>query len=192
LVRGLQLMAEINSRQSKDSQAIQALLEAVALIERNSLDSTNPWGPKLLWEPVNQLARLRLKSRELPGAASLLEVALRVANESQDVRGEMTVRGNYGTLFAEQGNLEAAIRSVQTAIKLAVSVNDLNAHSKLLHNLGLMHLRQRRRDLAEECFQTSLDLADQLDWREGIAMNASQLNVLRHEQDSGFMKPRGS
>ncbi len=190
LVRGLQLMGEVYSRQGRDSQAIQILLEAVALIEQNQLDSENPWGPKLLWEPVNQLARLRLKSRELAGAASLLEVALRVANECHDVRGEMTVRGNYGTLYAEQGNLEAAIRSVQTAIKLAVSVNDLQAHSKLLHNLGLMHLRQRRKDLAQDCFQSSYDLADQLDWREGIAMNTNQLHVLNKEDESGFMKPR--
>ncbi|MEZ4460773.1 MAG: protein kinase [bacterium] len=191
LVRGLQLLGEILQRQGRFAPAVETLLEAVELVERHDLTANNPWGPRLLWEPVNQLARVRLLNREFQGAGSLLDVALRVVQEVQDPRGEMSVRANYAVLFAEQGRMDAAVRSAQAALKLAVSVNDLYAQARMLFNLATMHLRQRRRDLAEENFKASLEISESLDWREGIAMNTSQLTSLAAEATPDFMKPRG-
>lgn len=192
LVRGMQLLGEIYERKNRLAPAIEVLIEAVAFIEQYGLTPTNnPWGPRLLWEPVNQLGRLRLRNGEPQGAASLFDVALKVAQEAGDQRGELVVRANQASLQVEQRLMDAALRSINQALKLALNINDLQAQSKVLFNLGLLQMRQSRKDLAEESFARSLALAEQLDWREGIAMATTQLSTLRSQQSQDFMKPRG-
>lgn len=192
LVRAMQLHAEIYERKNRLAPAIELLLEAIGLIEQNNLTpANNPWGPRLLWEPVNQLGRLRLRNSEPNGAASLFDVALKVAQDAGDPRGELVVRANQASLQAEQRLMDAALRSINQALKLTVSINDLQAQAKVLFNLGLLQLRQSRKDLAEESFTRSLALAEQLDWREGLAMASTQLAALRTQQPQDFMRPRG-
>ncbi len=190
LVRVLQTLAHALEKSGKLAPAAEMLLEAIDIAERHALPANTAWGPRLLWEPLNQLGRIRLRLRELSGAASLFELALKSAQESQDLRGEMQVRANLSVLLAEQNRLDAAVRTAQQAVKIARSLQDLQSTARLRHNEGLLALRQKRADLAADAFEESLRLSQDIDFREGIAMNTMRLQELRPTEKSEFLKPR--
>jgi serine/threonine protein kinase/tetratricopeptide (TPR) repeat protein len=191
LVRVLQTLAHALEKAGKLAPSSEMLLEAIEITERHALPATTAWGPRLLWEPLNQLGRIRLRLKELTGAASLFELALKSAQDSQDLRGEMQVRANLSVLWAEQNRLDAAVRTAQQAVKIARSLNDLQAEARLRHNEGLLALRQKRSDLAADAFEDSLRISQEIDFREGIAMNTMRLQGLRPSEKSEFLKPRG-
>lgn len=181
LIRGLQLLAAAQERGQKFQQAADTLLEAIELTERHQIPSTTDWGARLLWEPLNQLGRIRLRLKELPGAESLFELAMRAALDSNDRRGVMQVKANSSVLLTEQNRVDAAIRTLQDALKIARELNDLQTLAQLRHNEGLMALKQRRRDRAEEAFNESLQISESLDFREGIGLNVKALTMLREK-----------
>ncbi len=190
-VRALQLMGTINERQGRSVQAAEQLLQAIEISERGAVNvSNNPWGPRLVWEPLNQLGRVRLRAQELAGAGKMFDLALKVAQDADDPRGEMATRGNQSSLLAQQNRLDAASRAAQNALKLARRTGDLRAVAKLRHNYGQILLRQKRPSQAQEEFEASMQLSEDLDWREGIAMNSHQLQLLRDQETKpSFMKP---
>lgn len=190
LVRTLQALAQAMEKAKRLAPAAEALLEAIETTERHNITESSAWGPRLIWEPLNQLGRIRLLLKELSGAKSLFELALAATQESRDERGEMQVRANLSVLMAHENRLDAAVRSLQTSLKIARRLNDLQAVARLRHNEGLLALRQRRSDLALEAFEESLALSETIDFREGIAMNTVQLQSLQ-KAESHFMKPRG-
>jgi len=191
LVRTLQVLAQAMEKAKRLAPAAEALLEAIELTERHGITESSPWGPRLIWEPLNQLGRIRLLLKELSGAKSLFELALAATQESRDERGEMQVRANLSVLMVHENRLDAAVRSLQSSLKLARKLNDLQAVARLRHNEGLLALRQRRSDLALEAFEESLALSENIDFREGIAMNTLQLQGLQKVESTHFMKPRG-
>ena len=66
--------------------------------------------------------------------------------------------------------------------------------AKLEFNRGLLLMRQQRPQNAAEAFEASLSLAEDLDWREGIAMNVDRLQHLREDTDGDlddrFLRPK--
>jgi serine/threonine protein kinase/tetratricopeptide (TPR) repeat protein/class 3 adenylate cyclase len=176
LVRATQMLATVYEKQNKLAAAMRLLLDAIDETEKLDISATeNPWGPSLLWEPLNQLGRLRLKDGDIAGAQKMFQLALNVVGEAEDIRGEINVRANMATMFIFQNRLEDAYRCIQTSIKLARRTGQMRTLAKLQHNRGLLHLRQRRAEVAREAFEESAELSRALDWREGIAMNVSQL-----------------
>ncbi|MBA2662553.1 MAG: protein kinase [Bradymonadaceae bacterium] len=179
LLRALHLMANVQEKQNRLVQAVELLIEAIDTAKEHGIDATNnPWGPALVWEPLNQLGRIRLKMGQYPGAEALFEAALLTSQECDDARGEIAAQGNLSALFTVQESYERAGHALQQAIKLARKVGNIRALAKLQHNRGLLLLRQRHNDVAREAFELSAQIARDLDWREGIAMNASQLSSL--------------
>ena len=49
------------------------------------------------------------------------------------------------------------------------------SHDAVVRLARRLDLRQRRAEVAHEAFEESAELSRALDWREGIAMNVSQL-----------------
>ena len=113
-----------------------------------------------------------------------------MVQKAGDKRGEMLVRGNLSALFARQNRFDAALRAAETASKLARQVADLKALAKLEHNRGQILLNKKQVSLATDAFSASLGLSTELDWREGIAMNAAQLRSLEERRSASFLKPR--
>lgn len=185
LVRATQMLATVYEKQNKLAAAMRLLLDAIDETEKLDVSATeNPWGPSLLWEPLNQLGRLRLKDGDIAGAQKMFQLALNVVGEAEDVRGEINVRANMATMFIFQNRLEDAYRCIQTSIKLARRTGQMRTLAKLQHNRGLLHLRQRRAEVAKEAFEESAELSRALDWREGIAMNVSQLRNFEDRSQS--------
>ena len=179
LVRALGLLAQVHERQRRLPAAMRALLEAIELTERAELSvRENPWGPSLIWEPLNQLGRLRLKDEQREGARKMFRLALNVAREAEDVRGEIAVRANTATLLTLDGKLDGARRQLEVALELAGRLGEVRTLAKLHHNRGMLHLRQHHTRAAREAFEHSLSLSRELDWREGVAMNVQRLRGL--------------
>ncbi len=194
LIRALQQMASTHEKAGRLVPAAKFALEGAELIERGELDAlSNPWGPSLVWEILNQLGRIRLRTGELDGARRMFELALRVVNDADDPRGEVAVRANLSALLAHEGALDDAYQSLSSALRTARRLSDARAIARLEHNRGLLLVRQKRMQMASEAFEESLRLSNDLDWREGIAMNADRLRFVREQMGEGerdeFMRP---
>jgi serine/threonine protein kinase/tetratricopeptide (TPR) repeat protein len=183
LIRALQLMASVREKQGRLAQSAETLIEAIDLTERHHIPAkNNPWGPALLWEPLNQLGRIRLRMGELGDTAKFFEIALKISGESNDLRGELAARANLSALWARSGKVDDAYSVLQEALAVARQVSDLHSLAKLQHNHGLLLIQQDRLELARDAFESSLVISTDLDWREGIAMNASQIDGLSRKQ----------
>ena len=128
-----------------------------------------------MWQPLNQLGRIRIRSQEFDSAARMFELALRVTDKCNDLRGDLKIRGNIASLLQAQDRLDASYRTIQRALKTARQVSDLRSVAKLEHNRALLLIRQRRLEMAKQAFELSKQISEELDWREGIAMNATRI-----------------
>ncbi len=179
LARAQGLYATTLEKQNKHTLAMQALLDVIDFIESRDLAAhDNPLGPSLIWEPLNQLGRVRLKTQDIQGAFKMFELALNSVQHFEDQLGEIVVRGNMATLYSMQERFEEGIRQVQAALGLARKSGQVRDVAKLLYNQGLIRMRQRRHEPAKQAFIESEAICRELDWREGIAMNVSQLRGL--------------
>ena len=184
LIKATQLLARVYEKQKRFPQAEKVLFEGIELTEtRGVMPHENPLGPSLIWAPLNQLGRLRLKGKDVAGAQKMFQLALNVVNEANDTLGEISVRANMSTMFIFQDRLDDAYRSLQTAIRLARKTSQMRLLAKLHHNRGLLHLRQYRVEVAREAFEQSELISREIDWREGVAMNISQLRSLDKSEE---------
>ncbi len=187
LIRIIFLVAEIVEKQGKMTRAAQFAIEAVSIAESRSISSKdNGWGPEIIWGPLNLLGRIRIRGGQFKAAKKLFELAIKVIEETGDRRGELAVRGNMASLFSAEDKIDGAMRAIRKALVIAREISDLHNISKLEHNRGLILMRQRRMELAKEAFHSSLELAEELDWREGIAMNAVKIDGLARKQVGSF------
>lgn len=194
LLRALQVLGAAREKRGDLTGAADALLEAIELAQatrdpshdslsqkHDSLSqkqdplSQSPWRQRLLWEPLNQLGRIRLRLDQTDGAEELFVRARQVAAEANDRRGEVTALANLSTAKAAKGDFKKAFDQMGHALDLAAAMADLPALARLWHNLGLLYARQRRWEEARNAFDQSLERARVADWREGIALNAAQL-----------------
>ena len=179
LTCALTVLAEIYEKQNNLTRSAEVLLEAIEVIERRSLDARhNPVGPSLIWQPLNQLGRVRTKSQDLQGASSMFELAMSSARRFEDALGEIAVRGNFAALRGMQGRFDEALDHIDAALKLARESGQLRDEAKLLFNQALVLSRQRHIEPAVELLRQSEQLCRELDWREGLAMALSQLKAL--------------
>lgn len=184
LIRALQLVATVHERAARPVQAAKFALEAAEIIERGEVEPTNnPWGPSLIWQTLNQLGRIRLRNRDAAGARKMFELAMRVVTQAQDIRGEVAVRANLAMLSEFDGALDTAYQGLLEALRLARRMSDPRAIAKLEYNRGLVLARQHRLEMAREAFTASLELAEDLDWREGIALTSDELRRIARSLD---------
>ncbi len=187
LIRVIYQMAVIVEKQGKMTRAAQFAIEAVSIAETNKISATkNGWGPEVIWGPLNLLGRIRIRDKQFAAAQKLFKLALKIVRDTGDRRGELAVRGNLAALHSAEDKIDASMRSIQRAVAIAREISDIQNIAKLEHNRGLVLIRQRRIELAKEAFETSLKLAEDLDWREGIAMNVAKINGLSQNQSASF------
>ena len=180
LVRALKVLGDALERQGKLGPAAEVLIEAVDLNSNLDLASAdNPWRARLLWEPLNQLGRLRLRMGDNESAASSFERALDVADKLGDIQGELAVRGNIASLHASAGDFGEAYTALGEARALARGIGDLKSTSRLEYNLGLLYAKQHRWEEARDALEESRSLARSLRWREGIALTSEQLRSIK-------------
>lgn len=178
-IRAMQMLSIVYEKQDKLLLAMDNLLQAIELIEQHNVNpTTNPWGPSLVWEPLNQLGRMRIKNKEYDSALAMFKLALEVVQDAQDAMGEVTVISNLSSLYILNEDYHRAHKALQQAIIQARKIGQVRTLAKLFHNRGLLYMRQHNAPLAKPSFEESLELCKNLDWREGLAMNANQLRRL--------------
>jgi tetratricopeptide (TPR) repeat protein len=177
-VRALQLSARVQEEQGNLVGAAELALEAVEAVDRGELGTDDS---ALVWETLNQLGRIRIRMGDFGGARKMLELARRAVERGGDRRGDVAVRANMATLLASEGDLDAAHQNLVAALRVARGLSDPQMLARLEYNRGNLLHRQKQMDEAREAFQTSLSIAEELDWREGIAMNVERLRA--HDPD---------
>lgn len=184
-IRAMSTLAQAYERQDKIPLAINLLVEAIELCERFSVKPLdNAWGPALVWEPLNQLGRLRFKGNDLEGARRLYDLAREIIQSANDARGEVSVLANLSALLVVEQDLGQAHKLLMRAIKVARTTGQLKPLAKLLHNYGLLCLKQHHPEQAMSALTESEQISQELDWREGLALNAVQLRRLRAQMPS--------
>jgi tRNA A-37 threonylcarbamoyl transferase component Bud32/tetratricopeptide (TPR) repeat protein len=178
-VRALYLLAFVQDKLGRGAAAARSALDAIELLQRHALGAQgHPLGASLLWEPLWLLARLKLQQRDLEGARSLSVMALTIAQDHHELRGQIMLHDLSGQLAAMQGRVDEAQASLERALALAREGSDLRLCARVLHNIGALQLGMGRADLARRSLEASLELASDLDWREGVAMVTAKLHGL--------------
>lgn len=184
-IRAMTTLAQVYEKQDKLPLAINLLVESIELSERFGVKPLdNAWGPALVWEPLNHLGRLRFKGNDLEGAKRLYELAREIIQSANDARGEVSVLANLSALLAAEQDLGQANKLLMRAIKVARTTGQLKPLAKLLHNYGLLCLKQHHPEQAMIALTESEQISQELDWREGLALNAVQLRRLRAQMPS--------
>jgi tetratricopeptide (TPR) repeat protein len=124
-----------------------------------------------------RLGRLAHARKDAQGALALIQEAIGLCEAADDESELVRLYGNFAVLAHDLGREDPA-PLFERAIGLARSLGDKLGEAKQLANLGNIHLARTERDLARACFESSYKLAQMLDWKEGVAVNANTLQRL--------------
>jgi len=124
---------------------------------------------------------LRLTGR-FEEARTLMERALAIATETQDIELIGNAYGSLGFVLMSAGQREAAALATDRAIELCRSVGNRRGEGQYLSNRAIIHYQLGEVERAVELFPVVLEIAEQLDlWRlEGLALG--NLSVLRNSE----------
>ncbi len=170
--------AEIDLAGKQDASAKTHLEEAQELSA--SLRGEDPEG-SVRGRSLGRLGRLALTENNPELAQSLMAEAASVC-ESADDQGELVrLYGNLGVL-CHRFKKEGAQTFFERAITLSRTIGDKLGEAKQLHNLGSFLLSTGDRDSARSQFFASRDLAQALEWMEGVAVNANAIQQLGSQE----------
>lgn len=99
--------------------------------------------------------------------AALLEASRRYRELKQ--RGQLArVEDILGSLFAAEGQLDVALTHYSISLVDKMLSNDLFGAALTLGNIGRVHLRAGRFQLAHDCFERDLELSESIGDRVGV------------------------
>ncbi len=177
--RALYLLGFVQDKLGRPPQAARSLLDAIDVIQTHHIDhDDSPQGASLLWEPLWLLARLKLQQRDLDGAQPLAALAHQIAASADDTRGQIMAHDLSAQLAAARGRTDEASAQLDRALELAREASDLRLCARVLHNIGALQIGLRQPAQARKSLEASLDLANALGWREGIAVATAKLRGL--------------
>ncbi|MCH7755847.1 tetratricopeptide repeat protein, partial [candidate division KSB1 bacterium] len=81
---------------------------------------------------------------------------LRIALKKQDRKLEATFRGNIGIVYRNQGRLEEALRSHQTALHISEEIDNLLGQANTRNNIGYVYANQGKLEEALKSHRDAL------------------------------------
>lgn len=124
---------------------------------------------------LNCLGTIAQRRGELQNAERLYKQAAHHAEASADRRLLGMVEMNQGVLAGSLGQWEAAVVWFRLSLKTFESIDDSEAASWVLNNLGMQYSQRGRHGQAKECFERALQISYK---REDIVVEATvELNL---------------
>lgn len=99
------------------------------------------------------------KKEDFYKAISYYEDSLRLAKKYHDIRLEIEVLNNIGSVNSDLENYYEALKYYQQGYKKAEEINDIEAKGMLLNNMGIVHFNQGNYEESTKFYQKAIDLA---------------------------------
>jgi serine/threonine protein kinase/tetratricopeptide (TPR) repeat protein len=145
---------------------------------------------------LNQLGRLHLRTGQPDAAREFFENARAHARRAGSAAIEGRVVTNLGSVAAMGGDVAGALAVWDEALTLARSAGDVVGVARLRYNRGHALAGAQRPDEASRELDAAIELATQLDWREGLSSALVAKAGLRPATSPGgtmqLPTPRGS
>lgn len=145
-------IAEIQSDQKNYETAVKTINRAYKL----SLEISNP---AFISTCLVSMGKIYMAMKD-PIAIKYLEKALYTTKDN--VFQSITLLIDIGSVYAEQGEYNKAMKSFEKALALAQQTDFKRACSEVWLNMGLLYYKQKQFPSAMECAQKALDLAKDL------------------------------
>jgi len=128
------------------------------------------------------------RSGRMADAEASFQQALAIATRSRDRRAEGVVLGMLGSLHSEHGQrLDEARQQLDTSIALHRECGSRVGESRMLGNLGNLHLAAGRMSEARECYEAALVIHRQIGNRRNEGIVLGNLGILNYQQ--GHFEP---
>lgn len=150
------------------------------LAEGHTANSLRTWStalefagddPTLRARCLNGIANCHLRSGSLEAAQPALESALDAARAAEDRLLEGRIVNNIGLVYAWQHMGDEAIDQFRRALKLRAGLGYSRGAAVNHHNIGDVHLGRGELAKAYVAFKRSREIAEEMSWERGIAMN---------------------
>jgi tetratricopeptide (TPR) repeat protein len=110
------------------------------------------------------------------GARKSYEKSLAI--KDGDIRGEVVVLGQLGTLALLQGNLQEATQRYTEALAIFHSLNEPETEATIYHQLGRVYEKDERWDEAEQVYRKAACIRESVGNLAGMAQTWSQLAIV--------------
>jgi tetratricopeptide (TPR) repeat protein len=127
----------------------------------------------------NDIAWIQIQRGNLAEAQSLLQEALRLAEQSDAYDVVASIHNRHGGVAYNQGEWELAADHLRKSITIREATRDSVNLATSLNNLGLLEIEMGLYDSALENLTRSYELKTRLGQAEGIAMALNNLGWLR-------------
>ena len=158
--------------------------EAADLCRRSYDVATEINDDLLRAEALNGLALVHFALGEWDEARRELTRALDIGANSDALRGH--IEQNLGIMANAEGDLDAALVHYQRSLESFRAAKDTRGQSAAYHNLGMINADLERWPEADECFRTSLELAEtvgDVNYRGHVLLNRTEVYLARGEYE---------
>jgi len=162
--------------------ATQLLLEALKRVAARKLTDRD-----LMWKALNQLGRIHLRVGQADKSREFFENAQAQAQRARSVVGEVKALTNLASAFGTAGNVQRAEQLLLQAKDMAQKDGDRLDVARIDYNLGRLYLAGQRLAEASDRLRQSVELANQVGWREGAAAAAQALDGMAAQATAGTL-----
>ena len=207
--RGRLGLAQAHLRQAQamlafedDPELTRVCLEArasLALIEGRQDEASALWeqilatagsDPAVRGRCLAGLARRQLQSDDVDTARDYLDEALAAAMSANDRILQGQIENNLGIVAARERRFDDALdwfrRALQTREGIGYRRGVITNH----HNIGDIHFQREDYDRAWVAFERSRELAAQIDWEVGVALNDVFMGYIEARTDAASGRAR--
>ena len=136
-------------------------------------------------EALNGLALIHFALGDWDDARRELGRALRLGSSFDGLRGR--IEQNLGIMANAEGDLEAALEHYQRSLESFRAAADERGQAIAYHNLGMINADREQWSEADECFRTSLQLAESVgdvNYRGHVLLNRTEVFLARGEHEN--------
>lgn len=166
--------AEVAERDGRVEDAIKYLSSALELAGKLSGAQSRQQAVAHL----GSLGRILFRASQFERAQATFrqqqEAAKKINNRMEEGRALV----NEAAVLQSRERYDAALERLSKGLGISKAVGDLLTVSKAQHNTAHIHARRGNQTQAREGFESSLETARSIRWREGVAMNHAWLKKL--------------
>jgi tetratricopeptide (TPR) repeat protein len=159
-------MGEARERNGDHEQAQKYLLRSLELVQRERAANV----AMLTLRVLTALGRVALRMQQVDRAERFFDQALAMAESLGEAQWAAKLLGNIGGVYHARQEYYIATEFVERALALSKDCGDQIGAARHSNNLGTLHLLAGNRHEAKSQFSRAYELAQNVGWREGMAV----------------------
>ncbi len=126
----------------------------------------------------NNMSRVYMIKGDLDTALNLLQQALSLCKQINNIEGEACALGNMGVIYDTKGDLDKSLDFQQQALALHKQIGRKEGEAGALVNIGLIHNIRGEFDKALDFLKQALAIDNQIGDKEGVAVDLCNIGII--------------